>query len=94
MPIFAVQLRFITEAERRLAVRPAHRTYLAELYERGELVTAGPWTDDSGALLIYDAADEAAVREILAKDPYTAADIYELVDIREWNQVFPIRSMP
>ena len=91
MAIFAVQLRFKND-ERRLEVRPAHREYLAALRGAGTLVAAGPWADQTGALLIYDVADEAALREILAKDPYTPADVYDIAELREWQPLFPVGS--
>ena len=60
MAQFVVQLRFdVAETDRRMEVRPAHREYLAELKAAGKLVAAGPFTDQTGALLVYDVADEA-----------------------------------
>jgi uncharacterized protein len=88
MALFALQLRF-TDPDRRMEVRPAHREYLAELHAAGKLHEAGPFADQSGALLIYDVADEAEVHEILAKDPYTTADVYEIVTLLEWQRGFP-----
>ncbi|WBQ03056.1 YciI family protein [Kribbella sp. CA-293567] len=88
MALFALQLKF-TDQDRRMEVRPAHRDYLAELYDAGKLHAAGPFGDQSGALLIYDVADEAELREILADDPYTAADVYEIVTLQEWLKLFP-----
>jgi uncharacterized protein YciI len=91
MATFALQLKF-TDPERRMEVRPAHRDYLAALNEAGKLVAAGPFADETGALLIYTVADEAEMREILAKDPYTTADVYEIVTLTEWQMVFPLKS--
>jgi uncharacterized protein YciI len=91
MALFALQLKF-TDNERRMEVRPAHREYLRSLKDAGKLVTAGPFADQTGALLIYDAADEAEVRDILAKDPYTAADVYEITTLTEWQPLFPINT--
>ncbi|KWX02536.1 hypothetical protein C3Y87_02965 [Carbonactinospora thermoautotrophica] len=88
MAKYVAQLEF-TDPARRLEVRSAHREYCRELFARGSLVMAGPWADETGALLVYEAADEAAARELLAKDPYTLADVYRLVLFREWRQVLP-----
>ncbi|GAA2787694.1 YciI family protein [Kribbella solani] len=90
MAQFVVQLRFdVTQTERRMEVRPAHREYLATLKAEGRLVAAGPFTDQTGALLVYDVADEAELRDILAKDPYTPAGVYELATLAEWQPLFP-----
>jgi uncharacterized protein len=88
MARFVVQLSF-KDNTRRLEVRPVHREYLRGLLDQGRLVTAGPFADDTGALLVYEAADEAEVRDILAADPYTAADVYEIEQLREWTPILP-----
>jgi uncharacterized protein YciI len=91
MALYVVQLRFDpADTDRRLQVRPAHRDYLTSLKEAGTLVTAGPFTDQTGALLLYDVADEAELREILAKDPYTPANVYEIAALAEWQPLFPL----
>lgn len=93
MAQFVVQLRFdVARTDRRMEVRPAHREYLNSLKAAGKLVVSGPFTDQTGALLIYEVADEAELRDILAKDPYTAADVYEIATLAEWQPLFPIRS--
>jgi uncharacterized protein YciI len=89
MALFTLQLKF-TDPERRMQVRPAHREYLTSLKEAGKLVAAGPFADQTGALLIYDVADETELREILAKDPYTSADVYEIAALNEWQPLFPL----
>jgi uncharacterized protein YciI len=88
MARFVLQLSFKNDA-RRLEVRPAHREYLRGLLDEGKLVTAGPFADDKGALLVYDVADEAALRDIMAADPYTVADVYDIEQLREWTPILP-----
>lgn len=89
MAKFVALIRFGSDTEKRLAVRPTHREYLKSLFDSGKLHESGPYIDDSGALIIYEAADEAEAREILANDPYSPAGIIESVEIKEWNRVFP-----
>ncbi|MFF8002970.1 YciI family protein [Streptomyces sp. NPDC007917] len=60
-----------TPAPERLAARPAHCERLTTLREAGELVAAGPWADDTGALLVFD-VDRVRLDRILAADPHTA----------------------
>jgi uncharacterized protein len=91
MPIFAVELRF-TDNDRRLEVRPAHREYLATLHASGRLVSAGPWADETGAMLLYDVADEGELRDVIDKDPYTPAEVVEITAVREWRPLFPFGS--
>ncbi|MGW6501560.1 hypothetical protein [Nonomuraea angiospora] len=47
-------------------------------------MTAGPWADDSGALHVYEVADEAELRDILREDPYTG---YEIVLMKQWTPI-------
>ncbi|SEP75870.1 hypothetical protein SAMN05216188_101397 [Lentzea xinjiangensis] len=85
MARFAVELVFGPDQEKRLAVRPAHREYIASLAGKGVVLAAGPYADDTGALIIYEAADEAAVRELISADPYTPADVVAKWEVRAWN---------
>lgn len=87
MARFAVELVFGPDSEKRLAVRPAHREYIASLVEKGVVLGAGPYADDTGALIIYEAADEPTLKEIIAADPYTPANVVADWKIREWNVV-------
>jgi uncharacterized protein len=85
---FAAILTFGPDTERRLAIRPTHREYLKRLLEQGKLHESGPWTDDSGALLIYEATDEAEARAMLAADPYSGGEgVVARAEIKEWNRV-------
>jgi uncharacterized protein YciI len=72
--------------ERRLAARSAHRERLARLHAEGRLLIAGPWEDDSGALLVFR-ADEDGMREILAADPYYATPGVTVVSCRCWRPI-------
>jgi uncharacterized protein YciI len=87
MALIAVILEFSDDNERRLQVRPTHREYLRSLLDAGKLHESGPFTDDSGALLIYDVEDVAEAQQLLANDPYTPAGIIAGVTMREWNRV-------
>ena len=75
----------------RLAARPAHRQKLAELHDQGMVRMAGPLADDSGALLVLDVADRAAVDTVLADDPYYyySTPGVTVASIREWTPIIP-----
>ncbi len=88
MAKFVVVLTFGDEAAR-LEARPRHRAYLEGLLAEGKLHESGPWADDSGALIIYEAADEAEARALLAADPYsTAPGVVAAVELQEWRRVY------
>lgn len=83
---FAVVIEF-PDPERVNEVRPKHREYLASLLEQGKLYATGPFVDSSGALLVYEAANEAEVRRLLADDPYGQEGVVQVVSVKEWNVV-------
>jgi uncharacterized protein YciI len=85
--LFAVRITYGDRAVRDQA-RPAHRAYLQELLDRGNLIQSGPFSDDSGALLIYEADSQAALQAILDKDPYWISGSLSDVEIKEWTIVF------
>lgn len=80
--MICVELSF-TDEPARLAARPAHRDRLRALHERGELLLAGPWDDDSGALLIFT-VDRARLDRIMADDPYFTTSGVGVVSVRVW----------
>ena len=87
MPLFAAILEYGDDVERRQAVRPTHREYLRGLLEAGKLHESGPFTDDSGSIIVYNANDLAEVQEILSNDPFAQQGIIVGATIKEWNVV-------
>ena len=89
MAKFAVTITFQDMAARD-AARPEHRVYLRSLFDEGKLLESGPYVDDTGALLIYEAESQAEVEAWLADDPYAkAGNVVGERTIKEWNRVFP-----
>jgi uncharacterized protein YciI len=74
-------------------VRPRHRQYLATLLSEGRLVAAGPFTDDSGALIIYDAGSREEVEKLIQNDPFHEAGIFLHYNLRPWNAVMANRTL-
>ena len=87
MALFAVSIRYTDDLDRLNETRPLHREYLSGLLEAGKVQQSGPYADGTGALLIYEVADRAALDEILANDPYTRNGVIAESDVREWNVV-------
>jgi uncharacterized protein YciI len=68
MAWFLVETRYVQEKYG--DVRPRHREYLTALADEGVVAVAGPLADDTGGVILFEAEDEAALREILDRDPY------------------------
>lgn len=83
--MICVELAF-TEDPARLELRPQHRERLRALHEKGDLRLAGPWDDESGALLVFD-CQRSTVDQVLADDPYYAAPGVSVASVRTWNPV-------
>ncbi|HZN72819.1 MAG TPA: YciI family protein [Micromonosporaceae bacterium] len=84
--MYIVELAFSDDPDR-LRARAAHRELLAELHRTGKVVMAGPFADDTGALLVLDVADEDEVSSILAADPYYEHPAVTVVRRLEWSPI-------
>ena len=73
----------------RLATRETHLTYLASLGPK--VLIAGPYLDAAGApngsLLVFEADSQAEAEALAAGDPYSAAGLFQLVEVRPWRWV-------
>ncbi len=76
-----VELTF-TDNPARLALRPRHREILTELHAGGEVALAGPFDDGSGSMVVFTTSRDR-VDEVLAADPYYAAEGVTVASIRD-----------
>ncbi|MFF7194598.1 MULTISPECIES: YciI family protein [unclassified Streptomyces] len=83
--MLTVELAFTATSER-LAARPAHRAILQRLHDEGRLVAAGPWADDTGALLVFS-ADRDELDRIMAADAYYRTPGVTVTAVHEWAPV-------
>ncbi|MCY7320908.1 MAG: YciI family protein [Phormidesmis sp. CAN_BIN36] len=72
--------------EKRTPYRPAHLDGLAKQKAAGVLVTIGPTKDLTKVFAIYEAQDEATVRQIVEADLYWQNQIWTEYDVKEWIQ--------
>lgn len=68
--------------------RPRHREYLSKLQNEGRLAASGPFEDDSGALIIYEADSQEQAEELLENDPFREAGVFQHYTMKPWRQVF------
>ena len=69
-----------------------HGRYLQEQMTKGALQLAGPFLDDSGGLILYNARDEAEVRAIAEHDPGVVGGILAVESIRPFHLAFDAAS--
>jgi uncharacterized protein YciI len=84
--MYALELAF-SDDPARLEGRPAHRERLGALRESGRLLAAGPYADESGALLLFRVDSSAEADEIVAADPYYSGPGVSVVSLKEWTPV-------
>ena len=89
----AAIIEYITDKEKIQSLRPTHRQYLTKLKEEGKLAVAGPFLDDSGALIVYEAASVEEAEAILKGDPFHDGGVFVSWKLRPWNPVFANREL-
>ncbi|SDF46061.1 YCII-related domain-containing protein [Lentzea fradiae] len=94
MARFVVEMVFETADERLAEVRPSHRRYWEDLAARGVLLGGGLYADESGGLMLCEAADEAAMRRLVDGDPYVRVKLVRSVKIREWHVLVGGLTLP
>ncbi len=90
---FAAIIEYSQDKAKIAEIRPVHRQYLASLKEKGQLAVSGPFTDDYGALIVYEAGTKEEAEGFLKADPFNAAGIFISYTIRPWNTVIANREL-
>jgi uncharacterized protein YciI len=90
---FAAIITYIPDRAKVAALRPEHRQYLTALRDRGQLAAAGPFTDDSGSLIVYEAASREEAERLIQGDPFAASGVFVTYDLRPWNPVLANREL-
>lgn len=74
--------------EKRAAMLAAHRAYLDTATNTPAIRVSGPLIENGamcGSLFIYEAPDLATVRAFVARDPMVLAEVYNSLDICEFD---------
>ena len=90
---FAAIIAYVQDKAKIAEHRPTHRQYLATLKAQGNLAISGPFTDDWGALMVYEAATAEHAETLLKGDPFHQAGIFVSWTIRPWNTVIANREL-
>lgn len=82
MSYFAAFLHMIN-IEKNNEVRPLHIKYLEELEKQGKIFARGPFSDQSGGLVVYiaDTFEEALI--LAENDPHVIQNVRRL-ELKEW----------
>jgi uncharacterized protein YciI len=89
---YAAIIEYLNDPEKVQSIRPVHRQYLAQLRELGQLAVSGPFTDGTGALIVYEAASAEEAEKLLHGDPFHQNGIFLKWVLRPWNPVIANRE--
>jgi uncharacterized protein YciI len=84
---FPAIIEYIADKAKIAEIRPLHRQYLTMLQEKGQLAASGPFTDDSGALIIYEANTREEAEALLKADPFNQNGVFVSYQIKPWKPV-------
>jgi uncharacterized protein YciI len=90
---YAAIIEYLQDPAKVQSLRPVHRQYLASLRERGQLAASGPFTDGSGALIVYEASSPEEAEKLLQGDPFHQNGIFLKYVLRPWNLVIANREL-
>lgn len=79
-------------AAKRKIHRPAHLSRMEKLDTQGRVILAGPLTDQTGSLIVIEAASLAEAETFAQTDPYTIHGVFERVEVHPFMQVFPQKN--
>jgi uncharacterized protein len=91
MTHFLLEYRYVAQ-DARMAAREDHLAYMDRLHAEGQVVLAGPLTDDTGAVVVFDVPDLDTAQRLVDDDPYTAAGATTGHTLREWKVVIPAQD--
>ncbi len=75
--------------ELRKAHRPSHLQRLEEMDSKKKLILAGPFADQTGSLIIFEAESLEEARHWAEGDPYIQKKVFSRYEIKPFTQVFP-----
>lgn len=85
MAYYAAFLHMI-QPEKNVEVRPRHIKYLDELDEQGKIFARGPFADQSGGLVIYQASSYEEALKLAEADPHVVEKVRRL-ELKEWKPI-------
>jgi uncharacterized protein len=85
MTYYAAILHML-DKEKNLEVRPRHIEYLDKLDQEGKIFARGPFSDDSGGLVVYKADSYEEALLLAENDPHVILGSRRL-ELKEWKIV-------
>lgn len=75
--------------ELRKEYRQDHLRRLEEIDSKKKLILAGPFADQTGSLIVFEAESLEEARHWAEGDPYIQKKVFSRYEIKPFTQVFP-----
>jgi uncharacterized protein len=62
-----------------------HAAWIDALADRGRIVLGGPFSDNSGAMLLLEGIGVQEAELLFATDPFVKNGVFVVADVREWT---------
>lgn len=85
MALYAVIWRYVDDTALVDKVRPRHRQYLRNLVTQGLVRQAGPFSDASGGLVMYEVADDHELKKLVENDPFMIDGAISRYEFWQWS---------
>ena len=84
MPYFLVELRY-EQREQIDLLRPRHRDHIERLFNKGQVASAGRFSDNSGSVFLYRVDVEAELLPLVESDPYLQEGVAAIISMRAFE---------
>ncbi len=82
---FVNHATYVDDQQTLADLRPRHLNYLASLMAEGKLAAAGPFTDGTGEMFVYELDSIDAARAVVAADPFAAGGALAHYEVNPWD---------
>ena len=62
-----------------------HAAWVDALVKRGTFVLGGPFSDNSGSMVVLEGIHEEEAARVFATDPFVTNGVFVIEDVREWT---------
>jgi uncharacterized protein YciI len=63
----------------------AHAEFVDALVDAGTFVMGGPFSDNSGSLVLFEGVSRADAEALVARDPFVQNGVFLVDSIRDWT---------
>ncbi len=62
-----------------------HAAFMDQIFDDGVVVLGGPFTDETGSIVIVEAENEHEVADLFARDPFAVQGAFAINGLKQWQ---------